>query len=74
MNPIDEAMRDFAKKQLENEAGSMKCIENNKHMWKYNKKSDEVYCMQCGGMDANYQGLAITLIECKQLLERLVNK
>ncbi len=73
-SPIDEAMRDFATKSLKNEAGSMICFDKAEHMWKYNKISDEVYCMNCGGVDISYRGMAITLIEVKKLLERLVRR
>ncbi len=69
MTPIEEAMRDLAEKSLNNEAGSLLCNQDGGHMWKYNKVSDEVYCMNCGGMDAGYRGIGVTLLEIKKLLE-----
>jgi len=67
--PIEEAMREVATKKLNNEAGSLMCIDKGEHMWKYNKHEDEVYCMSCGGVDGDYRGMAITLLEIKKLLE-----
>lgn len=63
-SPIEEAMQDFAIKRE-----GMKCIEGHDHNWRYSNKSDEVYCTGCGGVDAGYRGMGVTLLEIKKLLE-----
>jgi len=68
MDPIDEAMKELATKSLNNEAGSMICIQDGGHVWRYNKHEDEVYCMSCGGVDVGYRGMGVTLLEIKKLL------
>lgn len=71
MNPIEEAVRDFAVKELEKEASySIDICEDNKHQWNYNKQSDEVYCMACGSLNGEYKGLGVMLMEIHRMMRQ----
>ncbi len=71
-NPIDEVMRDFAVDGLNKEANHflVAMCKHDEHDWHYNKKADEVYCTGCGGLNGEYKGMGVMLMEILRLLKK----
>ncbi len=72
MNPTDEVMRDFAVDGLNKEASNILDVicKDDKHDWRYNKKMDEVYCTGCGGLNGEYKGMGVMLMEILRMLKK----